>query len=1668
MPRILIQMSSGGTDGGVPKPANPYSTGGGGTVLEHRYGAVLLTSLLAGDPIPNLGDNVVPVRIALQASAFSPVDDIVVAGRLPDGQERRISIGVRRDPSLIVSEESTVKLVGTYLAIVHKHWTEVESGLWRLGLAVACPNVPAQQVARLAEIARAVPDGATFRTEVARPARTTRHVRDRLEQLDKIVALAVTNTGLNTDTVPVGQLTWRLLTGLWPVEIRVEGTDQSDRSDAVGRLRSVTRAGTLDTADKLFTRVAELVSGYAPAAAVLTEAMLRRDLVGFPLTRSSSYRHGWVVLDGLAQRLRDHTSAALIGPGVNLEVDRVQAHDALRRALTDAGSSRGVLVVRGEPDVGKSALTLRVVEELQGRGAGVAALSLRHLPDTTVELESVLGAGLIEILGGTPVDAVRLLVIDGAEAVLEGREALLFDLAVAALRAGLGIAAVARSDAATAVTKCLTRASGAIQQSDPTPDLAAHDVPALHAAETAQVATTFPTLTRLASDARSAWVLTRPGLVELLLRDGAARALPTGPLSEADVFAAIWTGLVRQGETTPAGGPTPDAREHALVGLARRALDPGSHVDSAAALSALPSLRSDNLLRAANPWSSGDEFGSDLVRDLAVARLLLTDGWTPISVASAPRWTLRAARLACQARLAHAEATVPVEFTEQRRVFDQLAEDHSERWAELPLEALLTLATATKALTAVWPRLIADDRQGLAVLLRLALTRYCHYDVGDQVVLASLVELAYCGDLPEARQRYPLDLGKQIQKLVLAWLRGMALNGAGPTALRALVRDTTLATGPTGHDTFAVELMGLLGSDLDARAAKFLLGLATEGGAYLAPAVEPPYSAMAMANTNVNLLLVLTEAYYINVPPPPNDRPLRVGRSRWRGEEGIRPHLRAARPMAAWWRGPFFTLLKTRPGDAIPLIQRLLNHAARAWVERLGHYTETESGHEPAGVELEFPDGTRQWCVGGGNTWLWYRGSGNASLMAPSTSALLAVERYADHLVDEAGWSLDQVVALLLTGCENLAMPALVVGLLVRHLESAGTAVDRWLAQPEVWNLEFRRRTAEGLIHIQGPDDTDLHGRHRRTDTFRDVAGELVANALVRGDADRLTALREVGQELLRRAQQWANTDGDEPDLPGIAGWASHLDADNYRLQQSSGRTEVLYEPPAQVVAGLAEVISDLARGQQVIRLIMTYGTREDRAGPWDTITDDLALARTLVTDPPSSGLSAPEAVSAAAATALVGHVREQVTLDGDEIRWAADILLPAALLPRGDGLAQAMMINPMGADRSAAIGLSALLLPACAGANLDRGMVESGLVGCATSGFNEVRRALAVGLASVWTVPCDADSATGRCRHAVAWAAVEAGLRDCRLGDWDRRRQRRGVAALTGPLLNDLPLVEADRLLVDRLTGPMMACAHAASSESCVRDHATHLLDVVLAAHRRGAIHWFAQGYGADNDEDHRRVAGILLSAAAHGDSDPLTKHLQAYAAAPHAMMQLLYDFSEVCTYRSDLRRTLPTTWPVIMRTVLDTIETTHADWGAVLAYLIPSPTLGVADTDPDTVLATARGDWIDPKTLDPLIERWIPLARGQSDAVDTMVGLARTAPVAWQTTTGLHWIDRLINSDYGAIASRSWQLPGWLADLRSGDHLTPAGAAILHRLLDGLAAAGDRRAAMLQLAAE
>ena len=398
--------------------ASPYSTGGGGTVLEHRYGALVLSHLLTGDPLPELGSDATVVRVAFQARAESAVDDLMIVGRGGDGAERRAFVAVRRAPRLNPSDGRSVELLATYLPPLLADWPDVQSGHPRLVLA-STPTNAVREIGRLATIASMNPDESAFREAVAQPGRTTSQVRGRLKLLDKVVEKAAKR--VDSGAIPSSELTWRLLSSLMVREVRLEPPDESDDAAVTARLRTQTVGGTAAEATRLGAAIDQLVGRYAPAGAIVNEAMLRRDLVGAAdLKRSSNHPAAWEVLDGLAARLRERTRKHLVdSSGRELELERSEDQATLAAALEAAGSddtaTSSMLVVSGEPDVGKSALVLRAADDVRAAGGAIIEISLRDFPRTTLQAEQFLGAPIGDVLAGADVGPVRVLVIDGAE-----------------------------------------------------------------------------------------------------------------------------------------------------------------------------------------------------------------------------------------------------------------------------------------------------------------------------------------------------------------------------------------------------------------------------------------------------------------------------------------------------------------------------------------------------------------------------------------------------------------------------------------------------------------------------------------------------------------------------------------------------------------------------------------------------------------------------------------------------------------------------------------------------------------------------------------------------------------------------------------------------------------------------------------------------------------------------------------------------------------------------------------------------------------------------------------------------------------------------------------------------------------------------------------------------
>lgn len=1647
--------------------SSPYSTGGGGVRLEHSYAACLIAGLLGGDAIPELGDAIRVDSIRLQASDLSDADDIVIEGRDAHGQRHRAYIAVRRSPLLTASDDASVPLVRDFLAIMTNQWTEVSSGRGQLVLAVSTNANAVAQLAELAELAHTLPTSAHLVARLGQAGRTNVAVRGRYNHLKGLVQRA-SESPLSADGLTVEELTWRLLSHLRTRNLRLERTDRADRTAAVNALQRVFVDGTPAAADALFSRLEEFVGEWAPQGAVLTQALVRQRLSNYPLTRSASLASAWGLFDRLGTRLRESVRPALRSGRQALELERPGERSRLTDAMRSAGESAGSLVVTGDPDVGKSALSLRVVEALEKDGAAIVSLSLRDLPVTVMELEAQLGGhSLNDVMGAGAVGPVRLLLVDGAESVLEGKGHVFRAIVAAGLRAGFGVVSVARTDGSRQVGEEMARALELVGSSLLPGE---HTVGPLTNDERQALPKSFTVLTRLGVDARASWVLGRPGLVDALLRAGTALD-PGDLLCEADVYSAVWRSLIRRDEIHPPGVASPDDRDQAALSVARQTLGIAAgppHGTGAA------ELRSDGVLRIpVNPAiAPGDEFATDLFRDFALCRLFITQGWDALSSAGAPRWSIRAARLGCQAALLGPDRLDA--WTNLSARLGEIASAQGDRWLEVPYEALLTLGDAEPALRELWGTLTDNGSAGLGILLRLAEVRYVHGTIGDAFALAPLVKVAFCErpKIERSPQFGHRTLHEVIRDLVLAWLRGMATVIPQPDPLRQEVRDIILAGDPPLYDDFAIEALACLGADIDDKAEAWLREVGSDRPGDLNAAVESFAVVATMSQARPKLLLDLAEAYYIELPDPGDY---------WRGgslDDGIRDFKHGLGvgfgiPGAAWYYGPFFRLLNTIPREAIGFINRMLDHAARVRVEKAYDFVDKpQEAAEPDGIELDVAGTGMRRYIGDSHVWAWYRGSSVGPY--PCMSALLALERFIDHMLESLDLPARTILELLLRDCHNLAVPGLLVGFLTRHPDQVGDLLDAFFERPETWHLETSRVVGEHF-HVRDPDADKLAGRDRRSNTPHQTVAGMVVNARVNGDEKRLARLVEVGTHLVDNAKATlTGAAGDAEYIAMIEGWAAGFRFNNYRASSTPDGVLIEFERPAEIEQILAPGNQELQTVNLMYALQNRYGRYNDDPENWpvEDLEEDLAVARRMDDEEtvPKNFYGPENALVAVAAAAVHAQAMGLANLDPSNLAWAAGAVIWAGENPQVDGMDYSGSMFSMGADRAAAASVPLLLLAPFDDLGLDRQQIERCLRSLGTSVFDEVRANYVKGTLPVWGAPCDSDVDTNSCRrHAPAWAAGTAGLIDCRLGSWNRDRQRREHDPLPPPFHESLLLVSDNDLLVNRLRMPL-ACMLDARNVPCLQNEVAALWAPLWDAHRRGLAHWWKEGYDHHAHITHEPIARRMIEVALDGDRDIVGSHIKTFAANSNALHLLFDGFATVFTYDEGRRAHLADFWSWALRIALDTIGDgtelrSQRHWfDYMAAALLPTPSPRSADPDIDGTLARCRVAWIQPAALGDLPDRWLRIARGQAKAVDAVVKFAKGTTTEWQTTVALTWIETIIDARFDLIANYHWLLEEWLTDLRSAGAIVGKVKNQYHRIVDGLAAAGDHGAVRLQ----
>ena len=465
------------------------------------------------------------------------------------------------------------------------------------------------------------------------------------------------------------------------------------------------------------------------------------------------------------------------------------------------------------------------------------------------------------------------------------------------------------------------------------------------------------------------------------------------------------------------------------------------------------------------------------------------------------------------------------------------------------------------------------------------------------------------------------------------------------------------------HDA-QVEHLALLGPDLGPGGEAILRRIAEDEPHSLDHAVEPVLAGQSLATYNPMLLIDLAAAYYIEDGDDDDDDD-GFGWSDGFHDEGIRHHRFGGlgSPLASFTHGPFLSLFRADYRGGVALLNRMLDHAARCRVRILSNfrYGEPAEDDRPGMKRVLSIAGEPREYIGDGHVWLWYRGTGVGPY--PCMSALQALEFVTEEYIC-AGVPPHVLTAIVLEDAHSLAMPALALGVLVRHLEFAGEAIDPYLVEPAVWELEISRAINDQTSGLAARIP-ELANPERRGWSLREVSMMLT----LRAAGERIAQLKTLGEQLLANARAEVSDDssaGAREHLAAVRNWAASLDRGAYEVKRADDHILIQQTVDPEVEQVLGETNADLRRTNDAVGLTVRHAHVRENGGRAPDIANealaaDVALARELLNDRPQSvGFSADGPV-AAAASAVELHLSGRAIVSDDDLAWSATVLLQVA-----------------------------------------------------------------------------------------------------------------------------------------------------------------------------------------------------------------------------------------------------------------------------------------------------------------------------------------------------------------------------------------------------------------------
>jgi len=1639
---------------------NPYAGGSGGGTLAHRIATSYLADMLLGAGRPET-DELPVVRVAFQTDP-DPVDDIRVEAER-DGDRVVVHIAARRKPNFTKRHAKTAELVGTLLDQIDAVGDDEHA---YVAVAFVGMTNPLREVQQLASMARDNSTEAAFHAQVHLPGRLT-GLGNRYDHLTGLVQTARSKAAKGD----LRDLVWSLLRRLWVLEFRVESDDETDWVDIGNRLNVLARDGKTG-ADVRNALHSVCATQFDQKGTEVDRAVVRRKIHAALAPAKGRSTAAWAQLDEEQKSAFVAVQHSLAG---TLKLPRTKLRGKVQAELATAGVGPSAVLITGESGTGKSALTLSAATALAASRDEFqfVALNLRRTRDSVAALSRDLGMPLADVLREMSATS-RVLIVDAADAALEGRGPLLRELAAAAHEAGIGLALVTADTGADEAAGTL---SGLY--SDPR----TIEIPGLDDAELRFVGAKVPAIAGALRNLPAKSLYRRFVVVDLLARTGATVSTA---LDDWGCLELIWADLI--GRTDP-GKSSGEARTRALLALSEEALklSEADRTYPRPESSALDALRADRLVAPPTLSKQAADFAHDEVRRFATAvRLAQAEPVTSVLQASGPaRWAMSAAKLACEGKLSSADDP-NAELSTLVEQFDALGDVSTVRWKDVPLEAALEMPNAFELLESMLEADPVEADKVLATFVRVVALHHRHDDMVDVARGEPVVRLVI--QVVEEPWR---EFDEAFQ-LILEWLNSALLEqlpagNSTRVALRKRLLDHWREHHPPAASTDSperveeevvfnifegrttkrkprrtltyritqeryVRLFALLGPDIDDSVRACLNEIAADSPSHLQPAIDLSWSAWGLGQYDPTFLLELIGAYYID----------QRSSGGWRHWDGIRDHQsRGFGALSSHEYGPFWVLPRVcEPKAWIPVINRMLNHAANIRCRS----QDGPDGVDPSSTFMMEIDGTQRTYVGDTSVWGWYRGNTNGP--RPCMSALQAIERWVDDCIKQ-GADLATLAKALLDGCENLAMPGLIVGAMIRHLEHDPSALDPYLREPLVWQFDSMRVNAEAVGFMRASND-GITNADRRDWYVRHVAGLQVLN----GDSERRAQLKDVCEQLI------ANISHFDAGESTVRNWASSLDAANMHAEPAEGGVLVSIKQPEDLETELAPMRADMARGNELLGLQNKYWIPARRKpADWTAptpaeVAEDLAAVRDLHDDPPVFAATEPLLIvayvsAAAIRAAATGHPEAF----GDHATFAITSILGILGTSEDPGEIDSDALrfeNDIGTRATAASAVPDLLLPALADQVAEADATDDDVAAAAATlgslAATETCLQFARGCDSVWAHPCAGDP----CIHVTAHQWVLDLARACEIGEFDCELQRSPRQYIAGDVIARLSQIEPGQLDTSRLSATIRALGRAASSSACVADAAQRDLAVLLHAQSTAMVHQESADGGPFFIDDHgaetMSAARALLQIRRRTDApeDLLLAYLTTLAPDTHLLSAFLRDLAAVGAETQELAGAASAVWPAVITHVLDQAELhrgvfdTHETFNDyALSHILPN-----FDGTPEGLhneLGRGTVRWVNAQEIAEFIPRWLPWAAGRSACLLELIRFLRQLPVERQITDGLEWIADLCMSNPDWNLATYAPMDEWLVEMKPEADARGAGTQWLD-LVDRLVYAGNR----------